>query len=640
MDDEIYIIKVGTDEAVRNIADLRENIKAYKKTLDELEIGSEDYNNVLRALQVNQAALKDAMHATTTDAKDASSSMQDISKAAYGDGESYNALVRQMAMLTQEFRATEDAARRNELGAQINEINSKLKEMDAQRGNFQRNVGNYKSALDGLSNGFKATAGAAGSVINPLKNMTTGLQALSATPAIAMLGLMANALTKVGEGIKSDEQNTNDWNHALAAFKPIGDSFLNMLQSIGEEAARLANKFVDLLYKWGLLDEEAAKHRQAMATREAEIRQLQRQINIENANLEEVISDLRAKAAERDKYTAAERLKMLEEAKTWQMKIEENNRKMLERRLSLAKEEAALARNDAAANDRINQLEVQLIEARVRRNTTLRKLNREISSTKREAGKVDTEVTDQEIENEKRLLATWEQVREAMLAGDKAREEERARAAESMAELNKLLAESDAALTDSIQAELDAQLTAEWDAQQEEKRIFQARMQAVQFFANGVASIAGSIADIYEANGDAEAKAAAKAKGLRIAETTITTISGAVAAYMHTIESFPVPTLAIPAAVLNAATVLAAGYAQVRKIQATKIPGASSSSSAIVSAPSVSTPAVQQVRTITGASEEDRLNRMASSTRVYLVTTELEAKLNDQKVQLAEATFG
>lgn len=639
MDDEIYIIKVGTDEAVRSIADLRENIQAYKKTLDELEIGSEDYNNVLRALQVNQAALKDAMHATTADAKDASSSMQDISKAAYGAGESYNALVRQMAMLTQEFRATEDAARRNELGAQINEINSKLKEMDAQRGNFQRNVGNYKSALDGLSNGFKATAGAAGSVINPLKNMTTGLQALSATPAIAMLGLMANALTKVGEGIKSDEQNTNDWNHALAAFKPIGDSFLNMLQSIGEEAARLANKFVDLLYKWGLLDEEAGKHRQAMAQREAELRQYRRGINIENANLEEVISDLRAKAAERDKYTAAERLKMLEEAKTWQMKIEENNRKVLQKELDLAKEKAEISKNDAATNDEINRLEVQLIEARVRRNTTLRRLNREISATKREAGKVDKEVTDQEIENEKRLLATWEQVREAMLAGDKAREEERARDAESMAELNKLLAESDAALTDSIQAELDAQLTAEWDAQQEEKRIFQARMQAVQFFANGVASIAGSIADIYEANGDADAKAAAKAKGLRIAEATITTISGAVAAYMHTIESFPLPNLAIPAAILNAATVLAAGYAQVRKIQATKIPGASSSSSAIVSAPSVSAPAVQQVRTITGASEEERLNRMASGQRVYILASDLQAERDSTRVRIAETSF-
>lgn len=638
MDDEIYIIKVGTDEAVKSIADLRENIQAYKKTLDELEIGSEDYNNVLRALQVNQAALKDAMHATTADAKDASSSMQDISKAAYGAGESYNALVRQMAMLDQEFRATEDVARRNELGKQINEINNRLKELDAERGKFQRNVGNYKSALDGLAQGFKATAGNAAAVINPIKNVKAGMDALSATPVIATLGILASALAKIIDGMKTSEENTNRWTQALAAFKPIGDAATRTLQAVGEATSKLAQRFADLLIKWGLLDEQAARNRQSMEEYRQNTLKIERDIMIANAQLAADVAEAREIATDKETYSAARRLQALEKAQWAEQQIAKNNKTLAERRLAQLKEEAKLSGNSIAMNDAIVRAEVEVINVRTEAATKQRSLLRQINAVRKEMGAAAKDM-EGELETEKSILAGWDEIEKAMIAGDKARAESEARAAEDREEIEKMLAESDAALTESIQGELDAQLSAEWDAQQEEKRIFQARIQAVQYFASGVASIAGSIADIYEANSDNDAKAAAKAKGLRIAEATISTISGAVSAYMNTIESFPVPSLAIPAAVLNAATVLAAGYAQIRKIQSTKIPGAASSAGAVVQPPTVSAPAVQQVRTITGASEEERLNRMASGQRVYILASDLQAERDSTRVRIAETSF-
>ena len=58
----------------------------------------------------------------------------------------------------------------------------------------------------------------------------------------------------------------------------------------------------------------------------------------------------------------------------------------------------------------------------------------------------------------------------------------------------------------------------------------------------------------------------------------------------------------------------------------------------VTSAP-VRTMDIQQVRSVTSASEEDRLNQMASDQRVVLVMSDLEVKQNQSRVQVAEASF-
>ena len=617
MDDEIYIIKVGTDEAVRSIADLRENIQAYKKTLQDLEIGSEDYNNTLRALQINQAALKDAMHATTGDAEQQAASMQDISKAAYGAGESYNALVRQMAMLDQEFRATEDVARRNELGKQINDINNRLKELDAERGKFQRNVGNYKSALDGLAQGFKATAGNAAAVINPLRNVKVGMDAISKTPVIGTLGLIAAALTKVVSAMKTSEESTWAWNRALAAFKPIGDAFTRTLQTVGDHVADLAGKFVDLLYKWGLLDKQAGESRQALVDLERNAAERRRQLMVENVRLEADVAEAREKVQEKEKYTVSQRIEFLKQAQWAEEQIAKNNLQMAQDRLAILQKEASFAENSIAVNDALAAAEADVERVRTDAARGQRMLQRELNTLERERQgsiKQATEAVREEMET----IAAVPNVVTA--------------AAEQMETAQQMMDRA-------VLAHIEKRMEAGREEHDQEVALQKARIQAAFQYANAVASIAGSLADIYEANGQADAKAAAKAKGLRIAETTISTISGAVSAYMNTIESIKIPAVAIPLAVVNAATVLAAGFAQIKKIQSTKIPGAASSAGAVVQPPTVSAPAVQQVRTITGASEEERLNRMASGQRVYILASDLQAERDSTRVRVAETSF-
>ena len=185
------------------------------------------------------------------------------------------------------------------------------------------------------------------------------------------------------------------------------------------------------------------------------------------------------------------------------------------------------------------------------------------------------------------------------------------------------------------------QLQAEKEYYDAKKAQVQSWMQTLSGMASGVSSILGSIADAMEDNTEMTEAEAKKAKNLRVASATIDMLQGAVTAYAGA-QSLGVPMGPIIGAI-NAAAVIATGIANIAKIKATQVSANSSSSQtptvpAQVNAPTVS-PQVQQVRTLTSASEEDRLNRMADDHRVYILSSDLEAERDQHRVQVEETTF-
>lgn len=103
---------------------------------------------------------------------------------------------------------------------------------------------------------------------------------------------------------------------------------------------------------------------------------------------------------------------------------------------------------------------------------------------------------------------------------------------------------------------------------------------------DGLGGIFGSMADFYEEDaearkeGDAKSQKIAKqsfkkAQNLRIAEATISTLNGAIGAFMQATATYPAPYGAILGAA-TAAAATAAGIAQIKKIKAQKFDGGSS----------------------------------------------------------------
>ena len=240
-------------------------------------------------------------------------------------------------------------------------------------------------------------------------------------------------------------------------------------------------------------------------------------------------------------------------------------------------------------------------------------------------------------EANKELLAKWTDLERAI----KARED---MVAQWTKETAQMVDEETKAITGELQTWLDEMEAAQWaeieserQAQEEREKMNKARIQGLMELAGATSSILGSIADLYDENSEEDEAAAQKAKALRTASAIIDTISGAVGAYMQTVKTLPAP-WNIPAAAANAAAVLAAGYAQIRSINAVKVGGSSGSAGAVVPAPAFQ-PAVQQVRNVTGASEEERLNRIAGRQRVYILASDLQAERDSSRVQIAETSW-
>ena len=653
-EETIQIIRIETGEAVKSVNDLRENVKILKDRLGDLEIGTTEYQDTLEELKVNQAAVKDAMYASTA-------SMDDLAKSATGTSNSYNSLVHRMASLKEELRATDVSTeqgkqRFKELAAQINEVNDTLKDMDALQGNFQRNVGNYpglmktfSGSLDALDKGLKATAGGVG-------GLKEGFDALAVNPLFAILGIVVTLFGSLADTLKEDETAMAAVNKAGVSLEPIFKFLKGILEKVVIIVTDLITKASAFVQSNGLIPKiingvvgvgnailkfviapfkgvvEAIKVFKEQGVRglgnaaKAFANEMKTGISFKsNYQAGESIVDAISAGVKSKKKDVSDAgkdvIKPLKDGIDMELdKMIQDLDKELEQDIArmLKEQEDANKIANSIAQDRLANLD-KAAKHQLELNDILVEDDRE---------KAEKAYQIQLSANERRLAALEQFAQDALERGDiDAYLEYQQEAADLEVEI-----ETNALREKKRLREQDAK-----DAKEKAKQ----QMEVMQSVASATSGILGSIADMYESDEKNSEKNANKIKGLRIAAATIDTISGAVGAFMQAAATIPPPMGAIIGGI-QAAAVTAAGIAQIAKIKSTKVSGSASNSAptapAVTSAP-VRTIDIQQVRSVTSASEEDRLNQMASDQRVVLVMSDLEVKQNQSRVQVAEASF-
>ena len=597
MEETITIYRADTGEAVKTLGDLRESIKALKQDLETLDVGSEEYASTLQQLQVQQAALKNAMHATTAAGDQQSDSFASTARAAKGLGTSYNALVKQMADLDQQFRATEDAANRAQLGEQIKAINDQLKEMDAARGKFGRNVGDYFNQMSEAGKAIvRDLPSGLGNIKKGLDDTTKSLALMGKQPILGIVALLAPLINNIVAALKDNQTALDAVKKLTTALEPVMEFFEGILEKI----AGWISKAVDWVLELG--EKSGVNFQKIVAGA----------VGVGNALLQFILTPIR---------NIIDGVKGL--GNVLQNVFKGNFRQ--------AAADAKAALKDIGDNFRKGfdfkgnfELGKQIGE----------EFAAGLASTSKKAGDAAKKIGDTA---KKELLKTWDDMEKERQRRDQLQADARALAAEDEKMINAMLADDYKTTTAEITTYLDQQAEAERNAREEAQKTAEARIQALHQLAGATSSILGSIADLYDENAEEDEAAAQKAKALRTAAAVIDTISGAVGAYMQTVKTLPAP-FNIPVAAANAAAVLAAGYAQIRSINAVKVGSGGSAAGAVVPAPSLQ-PTVTQVRTITGASEVARLNRMAGDQRVVLVWSDAEAKMHDRRVQIAETSW-
>lgn len=384
------IISVQTGQAVKNIAELKENIKAYKEALAGAEFGTQEYKDTIDQLQASQQMLRDAMHNTSASYEELNAavnantiSFDKNNEIVTMEGVSYNALVNKLADLKQAWRSTTDAAERAQLGERINNVNNQLKGMDASVGTFGRNVGNYIGAVDHLTNGLGSMGKGAAGLVAPLKGVTLGFKTLSATPAIAILGLLANILTKVIAALKENEEGTQKLQQAMAPFKAVLDGVTKTFQLLGDGIVWVVEKLGNLT-KAIFKNNEAAEKRLAIAERERRQTEQNRKTLIANAEAERDIAELRAKAADKATYSAKERMEFLQEAGDLEKEIAERALEDAKLQYQIIHEKNQLVKSSKEDLDKEAEAYAAMVKAETSYYNQIRTINAGITKARRE----------------------------------------------------------------------------------------------------------------------------------------------------------------------------------------------------------------------------------------------------------------
>lgn len=387
------VITLKTGDAVKNVQDLRNNIKLLKEQLADSSKTFEENQAAVKALREYQAALRQAMYATgdsiskvISEASASNVVWDENGRLVKAETVSYNELVRQMDILKQQWRATTDEAERAKLGDRINQVNDRLKDMDASVGVFGRNVGNYLGAVDHLTAGIASMGKGAASVVGPLKNVTLGLKAMSATPAVAVLGLLANILQKVMEAMQGNEESANALNQALAPLRVVGDAVTKVFQAMGSVLVSVVGWFGKLTTAI-LGTNKASEERLRLAKEENELNEAQRETLKQNAEAERDIAELRAKASERDKYTATERMAFLEEAGKKEAEIAAREMQNAKTRYKLIRDRNALTKSSEERLAEEARAYADMVKAETNYYQSIRTINTGIVRARREEEK-------------------------------------------------------------------------------------------------------------------------------------------------------------------------------------------------------------------------------------------------------------
>ena len=470
--------RVELENAKREAKAMTDALKEYEKALDDGTMTEEEYNKKvlattksLAANKQEQAQLSDAIRTSEKVIKN-QITQQNLEET------SIKALRAQLSNLTKKYDELSASQRDNEevggkLLASINETTDQIKKAEEATQRYQRNVGNYSNSVQdalqkmGMSGQVSMTQiiSTGNSTVDAFMNMATGaeglkgamatagtavsglakqLMALIATPVGAVIFAVAAAFLALKNGIQSSEERMNKFRAIVAPLQGILDGVSIVLGKvcavlldfveIATSGIAVVAKLAEKLPLIGGAMEEANRKTEEYINIERqrqEITKATRDEVVKSAEREREISDLRAKFAEKDKYTNEERLGFLDKAIAKEKEQAEANKRLAQMKLDNLEREAALADNDAAMNDKLAQAKAEVIKADTALSNKMRELNAqrveainginaEVAAEKkaaeekakawREAQKKKEDERKKKEQEEKQALATEEQL--------------------------------------------------------------------------------------------------------------------------------------------------------------------------------------------------------------------------------------
>ena len=422
MADEIIIdVKVNTEEVQKKlssaIAELVKLKSEQKSLTDSIKAGNDASGEQAKQLASVEAEMKkqQAVIKSSTAALQVSNKTIDTQNMTLDEQRQLlGQLQKAYGGLTPEQQKSTKTGKL--LSDQINALNESVKAQEAEIGDHRRNVGNY---TESIVQAFDQMGGV-------LKGFLGNLKAFFANPWAALVGVIVVAFKALIDAFKGSEDRMRELQTAFAPFegvintgKQALDAFAKVISSVVVEALSGLSKAVQWVIEkvdavgkafgkdWGLSEKVAANAEAAkqIAAQEQKLIDKKRAWVVEEAQINSEISDLRAKAAEKDKYTTDQRIAFMEQARDLELKAANTRKQIAQDELNLAELQAAQSENDAAANNALAAAKAKVIEQTTNYNNKVKELNGTLSELRKTTEEYkatlsagDLALTDEEVE--------------------------------------------------------------------------------------------------------------------------------------------------------------------------------------------------------------------------------------------------
>lgn len=213
----------------------------------------------------------------------------------------------------------------------------------------------------------------------------------------AVLGTVLKDIAKgfalLGNSIKKAFQGTaiqKFFDAVLGSFRSFFSNISGLLTSIGESRIGKALGLDELAQEIKNIvraQNELVNSNRQIAESENALKKNTRTTNEQNAGDQQTIERLRAEASDKDKYSAAERVKMLEQAGALEEQIMQRNLKLRQDELDLIRLKNSLTQSGTEDLDAESAAVVALKNEETEYYSKKRALQRQLQSAKNEAGK-------------------------------------------------------------------------------------------------------------------------------------------------------------------------------------------------------------------------------------------------------------
>lgn len=376
-------VQTNTEAAIKQIMELNTQIereknlqKEYNQWLKEGTVSWEEYNREMELSKQHVTEYSTKIRALRKE-------IQNNIKVESDLRGSLVQLRAALSNLTAEYdnlsKAERDSAKGKELQEKINAVTKELKGAEEATGRFNRNVGNYENAIKNVFGNNQLVAGIQ-AVRNGVIGVSKAFDLLKSHPVIAVISVITALFLKLANSAKNNEEQYVKLQQVLAPLKMAMDGITRVVESIvdvflsaAQAVTGLVGAFLDFIGVGDSINQNSKDYIE-LEKQKLDLANKERSDLVENAKLSMEASDLRAKSAQKDKYSAEERIQFLNEAIDKEKAMADNELEQAKQRLEIAKKEAERTKNSKEANDELAQAEANLYNVQKEYNTKTREL--------------------------------------------------------------------------------------------------------------------------------------------------------------------------------------------------------------------------------------------------------------------------